>query len=122
MAAVEAQLAKIFERVLRPHQGPRRLVEPIEQTGQQKAQRAAACQERQGSELGGGERSIPPIAVEQQPRLGHVEAAIGLKAPGVKADRQVVGEEVGAGEIEIDQAGKLLLAERKHYPEKDRHG
>ena len=36
---------------------------------------------------------------------------IGLEAPRVEADRDVIGERVGAGEIEIDQAGQPLAEE-----------
>src|SRR6266566_2547492 len=36
-----------------------------------------------------------------------------LEAPGVEADRDVVGERVGAGEIKIDQAGQPI-AEEEH--------
>ena len=48
---------------------------------------------------------------DQKPRLGDIEAAIRLEAPGVEADRQVVGEKIGAGEIEIDQPRHLAVAE-----------
>src|SRR5437879_2945417 len=34
-----------------------------------------------------------------------------LEAPGVEADRDVVGERVGAGEIKIDQAGQPIAEE-----------
>src|SRR5216683_2729593 len=103
--SVEPQLAQIFERILGPDQRPRRLVEPVEEPGQQKAQRSAASEQRQCREFRRNERPLPPIAVEQQPRLGHIEAAIGLKAPSVETDRQVIGEKVGAGKIEVNQAG-----------------
>ena len=38
---------------------------------------------------------------------------VALEAPGVEADRQVVGEEVVAGEIEVDQPGQPF-AEEEH--------
>ncbi len=38
---------------------------------------------------------------------------VGLEAPGVEADGDVIGERVGAGEVEVDQAGELL-AEEEH--------
>ena len=38
---------------------------------------------------------------------------IGLEAPGVEADGDVIGERVGAGEIEIDEAGQPV-AEEEH--------
>src|SRR5437899_10038487 len=86
-AAVEPQLAQIFEWILWPNQRPRRLVEPIEQSRQQKPERAAARQQWQSGELGCGEGSPPPVAVEQQPSLCHIEAAIGFEAPGIEANR-----------------------------------
>ena len=73
---------------------------------------------RQGGELGRGERPRPPIAFEQQPRLGHVETAVGFEAPGVEADRQIIGEKVGTGEIEVNQPGNLALAEEDIVREK----
>ena len=45
--------------------------------------------------------------------LGDVERAVGLEAPGVEADAEVVGEGVVAGEIEVDQPGKPI-AEEEH--------
>ena len=44
--------------------------------------------------------------------LGDIEAAVALEAPCVQADSQVVGEEIIAGEIEIDQPGKLVADEK----------
>ena len=44
---MEAQLAHIFHRVLRPHQRAGRHVEPIDEPREQKAQRGAARQQRQ---------------------------------------------------------------------------
>src|SRR6516165_4188786 len=109
--AVEPQLTQIFERVLRPDQCPRRWIEPIEEPRQQKAQRAPACEHRQRREFARRERPLSSITVEQQSRLRHVEAVISFEAPGVQTDRQVIGEKVGAGEIEVNQAGQLVVAE-----------
>src|SRR5437667_4888444 len=64
--AVEPQLAEILARVLRADQRPRRLVEPIEQPGQEKAQCGTARQQRQRRAFLRGQRPLPPIAVEQQ--------------------------------------------------------
>src|SRR5262245_1293951 len=63
-AAVKTQLAQKFERILRSDQRSRRLVEPIEQPCQQKAQRAAARKKRERGEFSCGERPRLPIAVE----------------------------------------------------------
>src|SRR5881397_4035222 len=88
--AVKAQFTQIFEGVLRLEQCPGRLVEPVEEPRQQKAEGAAAGEKRQRAELGRSERPSSPIVVEQHPRLGHVEAAVGFEAPGIEADRQVI--------------------------------
>ena len=50
-------------------------------------------------------------AAQQRTGLGDVQAVVGLEAPGVDADRQVVGERVIAGEVEIDEARQILPEE-----------
>src|SRR6516225_445978 len=109
--AVEPQLTQVFERILRPHQCSGRWIKPIKQPCQQEAQRAAARQHRQRGQLGRRERPLPSIALEQQSRLRYVEAAIGFEAPSVQADRQIIGEKVGASEIKVNQTGQLAVAE-----------
>jgi hypothetical protein len=42
---------------------------------------------------------------------------IRLEAPAVEADRDVIGERVGAGEIEVDQA-RQFVAKKKHVVRK----
>src|SRR5579862_1327736 len=37
---------------------------------------------------------------------------IGFKAPGVEADGDVVSKRIGAGEIKIDEPGKLIAEEK----------
>ena len=59
------------------------------------------------------QRPLARIALQQRAPLGDVEGVIGLEAPGVEADRQIVGERVGAGEIEIDQSRQPVI-EKKH--------
>ena len=46
----------------------------------------------------------PVVAVEQSLPLVALNDAVGLKAPGVETDRQIIGKAVVAGEIEVDQA------------------
>src|SRR5207244_5927231 len=58
----------------------------------------------------GGERPGRAVRADKQPRLGDIEAAVRLEAPGVEADRQVIGEKIGADEIEIDQSRYLAVA------------
>ena len=64
-ALVEAQLADIFQRVLRPHQRARRHVEPVDQPRQQKAHRGAARQQRQRILLGVGQLALAAIGIEK---------------------------------------------------------
>ena len=51
------------------------------------------------------------VAAEQGLGFGDVEAEITLETPGVEADGDVVGVEIGGGEIEIDQAGDFAVQE-----------
>ena len=57
-APVKAQLVQILERILDRHQRALDPVLPVEQPGQQEAQRGAAREQRQGLELVIGERSL----------------------------------------------------------------
>src|SRR3546814_16262715 len=57
------------------------------------------------------ERPLAAVALQQHARLGDVEGVVLLEAPGVEAGRQVVGEEVVAGEVEVDDAGEPLVTE-----------
>src|SRR5262249_26407866 len=72
---------------------------------------AAGSEERQRRKLAGIERPHDAVARQHEARLRHVEAAVALEAPGVEADGDVVGEEVGAGEVEVDDPGEGLAAE-----------
>src|SRR5713226_8562869 len=110
---VEAELAVIFQRVLRPHQRARRHVEPVDQPRQQKAQGRAAGEQRQRLALVVGERPYRRVGLQQALALGHIVRMVGFEAPGIEADGDVVGERVGAGEVEIDQA-RELVAEEEH--------
>ena len=53
------------------------------------------------------------VAREQRPPLGHVVGMVRLETPGVQADRDVIGQHVGAGEIEVDQP-RQPVAEEEH--------
>src|SRR4029450_8420733 len=50
--------------------------------------------------------------------FAHIVGMVSLEAPGVEADRDVVGERVRAGEVEIDKSGKLV-AEEEHVVGKE---
>src|SRR3546814_8808976 len=71
----------------------------------------AARQQRQRRQLLLRERPLAAVALQQHARLGDVEGVVLLEAPGVEAGRQVVGEEVVAGEVEVDDAGEPLVTE-----------
>src|SRR5580693_4778715 len=103
---MESQLAIIFERILRLDQRPGRDFEPVDEAGQEEAQRGAATERRQRRDLGSIERTCAPVAAKERTAFGDVVGMIGLEAPRVEADRDVIGERVAAGEIEIDQARK----------------
>ncbi len=51
------------------------------------------------------------VAAQQRAGLGDVEGKIPLEAPGVEADRHVVGVDVRGGEVEIDQPGNPAIEE-----------
>ena len=110
-ALLEAQLADIFERVFWLDERALRHVEEIDQPRQKETQGRAARQQRQRVLLGVRKLARAAIGVEQRARLGDVEGMIGLKSPGVEADRDVIGEDVVAGERKVDQARKLVAEE-----------
>src|SRR5260221_10491 len=80
---------------------------------QEKAPRRAARQERERLLLGIGQFALAAIGAEQRAGLGGVEGMIRLETPGVEADRDVVGQNVVAGERKIDQA-RQFVAEEEH--------
>ena len=84
------------------------MVQQIVEAGQQESEGRAARQQRQRLELLVRNGAHPPVSLQHEPRLGDVEGAVRLETPGIETDRQVVREEVIAGEIEIDQARELV--------------
>ena len=78
------------------------------QAGQEEAQGGAGGERGQGVALGGAERADVVVGVEQGAGHRRVDAAV-LEAPAVEADGEVVGQEVGAGEVEVDQAGEFAF-------------
>ena len=77
--------------------------------------RSAAPRARSGSASTSAslERPHALVAGDHRPALGDVERVVGLETPGAEADREIVGERVVAGEIEVDQP-RQLLAEEEH--------
>ena len=74
------------------------------QAREQEAQRRPLRQDRHRLSLGVAEAPDALIARDQRPATGDVEGAVRLEAPGVEADGEVVGKQVGGREIEVDQA------------------
>ena len=52
------------------------------------------------------------IAGQKRARLGDVEIHIRLKTPSIEHDGEVIGPNIVAGEIEIDQAGHFAIDEK----------
>src|SRR5262249_38528352 len=48
------------------------------------------------------------VGLQQANALADVVGMVNLEAPGVEADRDVIGKRIGAGEVEVDQAGELI--------------
>src|SRR3990172_2758460 len=105
---VESELAQIFIGVLGLHQRASVGVEQVVGAGQEEAERRTSRERRQPLQLGLGQGAYPFVSLKQRPRLGDIEAAVSLEAPGIEADGDVVSERVIAGEIEVDQAGNLV--------------
>src|SRR6478672_3248284 len=116
--AMESQLAQIFVRVLALDQSFAVGVEPVIGAGEQEAERGTAGKRRQCGNLVCRERPHALIGLEKGPRLGDVEARVGLKAPGVEADGDVVSEHVGAGEVEVVFNG-TAITEKEHVVGKE---
>ena len=53
------------------------------------------------------ERANGQIPRQERLALREIEGAIRLEAPGIQADGDIVGEGIGAGEVEVDQARNL---------------
>src|SRR5260221_763770 len=115
---VKPQLPYKLSRILRLHQRACSLVEPVVEPRQQEPERAAAGKERQGVDLGSVKLPHFAVLADEKTRLRDIEAQIWLETPGIKADCNVVGEEIGAGEIEVDQTRELAVA-KKHVVRKE---
>src|SRR5438128_11895514 len=93
-AAMKAQLGEVLLRILALDQGIGRRVHPVVEAGQQEAQRRPARQQRQQRAFVLAERPHSLVALQQRASLGGVERLVSLEAPGIEADRHVVGEGV----------------------------
>src|SRR5690606_39731163 len=87
--------------------------EPVVQARQHEAERRAACEKGQRPHLLGLERPHALISREQSGALGDVVGDVLLKAPCVETSGDVIGEQIVASEVEIDQPREL--AAKKKY-------
>src|SRR5690606_3554171 len=77
-----------------------------------KPEGCAAGQDGQGPALCRLELTHRGVTSKQCAALGDVECEVRLEAPGIKAHRNVVSEEVVAGKVEVDQARQLGATEK----------
>src|SRR5215471_1108487 len=112
ISLMETQLEIVFQGVLRLDQCARRHLQPIDESGQQKPQRGAATQYWQCRNLAPLELALAHVAVEQSASLGDVVGMVRLETPRVEADRDIIGEGIRTGEIEIDQT-RHAVAKKK---------
>src|SRR5215813_2360346 len=108
---MKAQLSVIFERILGSDQRALWYRQPVHQPRQQETHGRASREDGERITLGHRKRTDHAIAVEQRPPFGDVVGMIGLEAPCIEANGNVIGECIRAGEIEIDQAGNLVAEE-----------
>src|SRR5579871_5462825 len=110
---MESQLPKVFKRILGLDQGARRNVEPVHQPGQEKAQSRPAAQDRQRLAFELVERSQLRVGLQQRAPFGDIVRKVLLEAPGIEADRNVIGEGIGAGKVKVDKA-RQFVAEKEY--------
>ena len=65
----------------------------------------------QSRTFGFAERADTLVALQHRRTLGNVVGAVLFEAPSIEDDRDVIGQQVVAGEIELDQARKLVAEE-----------
>src|SRR5260370_37576050 len=110
--AVKPQPLHKFERILGAQQSARGLVDPVVKPGEQEPQRTAAGERGRSGKFGAVKEPDLAVMADKEAGLGHVEAEIRLEAPSVEAYRDVVGEKIGAGKIEIDQSREIAITEK----------
>ena len=109
---MEPQSAQEFKRGLVAHHDALRRKQSIVKASQQKSERRAARQYRQYRKLDLPQRTHIVIGRQQTLCLGDVKVAIGLEAPGIEAHCDVIGQNVGAGEVEVDQSRQPIAKEK----------
>src|SRR6185295_19505321 len=110
--AVKLKATQILKRILTLDEGLRGSVQPVVCAREKEAQRGCPRQQRQGPPLLRLQAADGLISLEQSLPLGHVEGMIALEAPGIERNRNVITQGIVAGEIKIDQTGKLIAQEK----------
>src|SRR5690606_34284809 len=82
-----------------------------DEAGEEEAHGGAAGERREGCALARLEAAYGLVGGDERTALGEIVLAAPLEAPGVEADGDVVGEEIRAGEIEVDDAGEFPVEE-----------
>src|SRR5688572_29404970 len=100
---MKTELAQIFELVLGRHKRALGHGEPVVEPGEEKAKRGSAGKNRKRRALRRLQRPDAFVGLNQRAAFRDVKAVVRLEAPRVQADREVIGEEIVAGEIEIDK-------------------
>src|SRR5690606_22188611 len=83
----------------------------VGETRQEETHRGATTQHRKRGALFRFESPDAFISGDQRTAFGEVVFAAPFEGPGVETDRNVVGEEIRAGEVEVDDAGEFPLEE-----------
>src|SRR5580693_4191388 len=109
---MEAQLLDIFERIFRPHQGALWHIQPVDEAGEREAQGGTARQNGQSGEFVRRQRPQLLISIDECGALGDVERTVGFETPGIEAYDEVVGVEISAGEIKVDETRYVLAEEQ----------
>src|SRR5215831_1419077 len=107
---MEPQPLRKFARVLGSYKRHRIVVDEVVEACQKKSQRSAGRKLRQSVDLGVSERTSLAICGNKRTALRDVKA-VALEAPGIEHHRDVVGECVVAGEVEVDKSRDLAFHE-----------
>ena len=109
---MEAQALDVVARILWADESGRIRIEPVVEARQQKPQRGTARENRQGFDFLHRQFAMLTIGRQKTLSLGDVVGAILFEAPGIEHHRDVIGEGIVAGEIEVDQPGDFSTDEQ----------
>src|ERR1700688_2051547 len=93
-----------FKRILGARKDSWVAIEPVLQAGEQKSQCCTPRQGRKCCSLVRRERACVCVRRDHASGFRAVKAAVWVEAPGVEHYCDIVGKEIVAGEIEINQA------------------